>query len=70
MNLADKEQTIDLELIELRKETEKAYQVKLPGGIYWIPKSCCRIVNKRVYISKWFADQNNIDYLACDITNN
>jgi len=67
MDLAE---TIELDLIKLLKETSLAYQVQLTNGIYWIPKSCCRIVNKKIYIMKWFADKNGIDYLSCDVVSN
>lgn len=66
----DLSENIELEIIEFLKETIKAVQVKLHRGVYWIPKSQCRIIKKKIYITRWFADKNGIDYLNCDIVSN
>lgn len=65
----DLTKTVEIEYRELIRETEKAWQVKLPDGIYWLPKSQCRIVMAKIYIPKWLADDKGIDYLPCDIVN-
>jgi len=63
----DLTETIKLDVREKISETEKAYQIKLDCGIYWLPKSQCRIVNNKVYIPKWLADSKQIDYLDIDV---
>lgn len=69
MDLADKNQTVQLEIIERfdHRDTDKAWYIKLPDGFYWLPKSQCRIVGKHIYIPKWLADLKGIDYLGCDV---
>jgi len=64
MDLAE---TIKLDVREIVTETEKAWQVKLSDGVYWLPKSQCRIISNEVYIPKWLADSKQIDYLDIDI---
>jgi len=63
----DLTEAIKLDVREKIRETEKAYQIKLDCGIYWLPKSQCRIVNNKVYIPKWLADLKQIDYLDIDV---
>lgn len=63
----DLSQTIKLDLRELLREAEKAYQVKLDCGVFWLPKSQCRIVSNKVYIPQWLADKNGIEYLDIDV---
>jgi len=62
----DLSETIKLDATVI-KQTEKAWQVKLPSGFYWLPKSQCRMVNNKIYIPKWLADSKQIEYLDIDI---
>jgi hypothetical protein len=58
---------IKIDVFEIVIETEKAWNIKLLGGIYWLPKSQCRIVANWLYIPQWLADQNEMDYLDIDV---
>ncbi len=60
------EGTVKMEIIEELQSSDKAFHLKLPDGIYWLPKSQCRIIGKYVYIPMWLADKNGIDYLEID----
>jgi len=59
----DLSESIELDVIETIKETNKAWKVKLADGVYWMPKSQCRIVGKKIYVPKWLAKSKGIDYL-------
>lgn len=65
----DLTQSVEIGYRELIRETEKAWHIRLPDGIYWLPKSQCRIVMGKIYLPKWLADEKGIDYLSCDIIN-
>lgn len=62
----DVTETIELEIRELIKTTDKAWQMKLDSGIYWLPKSQCRIINNKVYIPEWLCRSKEIDFLDVD----
>ena len=59
--------TVKLDVIEILHDTAKAWNIKLNDGIYWLPKSQCRIVNKQVYIPEWLAKSKEISYLDIDV---
>jgi len=61
------EDVVKMEIIEELQPSDKAFHVKLPDGVYWLPKSQCRIIGEYIYIPKWLADKNEIDYLEEDI---
>ena len=46
----DLTESVKLEIIEELTHSEKAFHVKLPDGIYWLPKSQCRIIGNHIYI--------------------
>ncbi|MBK7380496.1 MAG: hypothetical protein IPJ03_16195 [Ignavibacteriales bacterium] len=60
----DLTETLDFDIKEVIKETEKAWQLKLVSGIYWLPKSQCRVVGMRVYVPKWLSESKNISGTA------
>ena len=57
----DLTETTPKDLLEILKETEKAWQVKLKEGVYWLPKSQCRIIGKKIYIPKWLAESKEME---------
>lgn len=61
------EDTVKMEIVEELQPSDKAFHLKLPSGIYWLPKSQCRVIGKYVYIPKWLADKNEMDYLGIDV---
>ena len=63
----DLTEAIKLDIREIVSETEKAWQIKLDCGVYWFPKSQCRVVINKIYIPKWLADSKQIDYLDIDV---
>ena len=61
------EDVAKMEIIEELKPSDKAFNLKLPDGIYWLPKSQCRITGKFVYIPVWLANEKEIEYLETDV---
>jgi len=61
------ENVIKMEIVEELQSSDKAFHVKLPGGVYWLPKSQCRIIGRHIYIPIWLANEKGIDYLEADI---
>ena len=58
MNL---EESLEYDVIEIIKETEKAWEIKISPGVYWFPKSQCRLVNnKKIYMPEWLAKKKEI----------
>lgn len=62
-------ESVKLEIQEQMPDTDKAYHVKVCGGWYYLPKSQCRIIANYIYVPRWLADKNEIDYLDIDINN-
>jgi len=63
----DLTETIKLEIREKISESEKAWMIKLDCGVYWFPKSQCRIIGNKIYIPRWLAESKQIDYLDIDV---
>lgn len=63
----DLTESIKLNIKEKISETEKAWQIKLDCGVYWFPKSQCRVIGNNIYLPKWLADQKQIEYLSIDV---
>ncbi len=61
-------ENIKLEFREILAETPKAWKVDLLNhGIFWLPKSQCRLINVYAYIPKWLADKEEITYSIFDV---
>lgn len=59
MNL---QEALNFDIKEILRETDKAWEVYLPCGIYWIPKSQGRIIANRLYIPEWLARNKEISF--------
>ena len=56
----DEEEDVDIDIDELKTETDKAYLVIIEGDEYWMPKSQCELVGDTITIPRWLAEKNGL----------
>lgn len=53
---------VTLNVEEVLRETEKAWQLKIEGEVKWYPKSQCRLEGWKLYVPKWIQDKGNGEF--------